>query len=109
MPINEIGLGTGPNTGTGEPARSAGQKINGNFLYLDMVKKPVDPFVWMNSVGGYVQKAVGNENQNQPEIGDLVWFKDVDHNGVTLTLMGWQYNGGDTEIKTSYTKIKSLI
>ncbi len=35
MPINNINLGSVANDGTGDSARLAGQKINGNFAYLE--------------------------------------------------------------------------
>jgi hypothetical protein len=37
MPIQTIDIGTSANDGTGDPIRTAGDKINDNFLSLDHV------------------------------------------------------------------------
>ena len=55
-----------------------------------------------------VEKGFGNDGETAIEINDIVYYKDVTFNGITITLVGWKYNGGDTSLKASYTKEKSI-
>lgn len=63
---------------------------------------------WLFIEGSWVEKDSGNFNISALEINDLVWFKDVLLGTVTITLLGWRYDGGDKTQKASYTKIKSI-
>lgn len=64
----EINLGTGPNTKTGDSARSGGQKINANFEYLFSIALPVQ-----NDQKYPLAKGYGNTAETN-EVGDLFMY-----------------------------------
>jgi hypothetical protein len=75
MPLQEINIGTGPNTGNGDSARTWAQKSNANFQYLE----------GLIAAGGkiriadlFVAKATGNTNLTDFEDGDMFegWVDD---------------------------------
>lgn len=65
MPIQDIDRGTGPNTLTGDDARTAAEKINSNFAYIMNIIK-------IKMGGLYVEKYPGNTNLGAYEVGDKV-------------------------------------
>lgn len=76
--------------------------LKGSFTF-----KPFDKFIWNETEQCYIVKQGTNANITLLETGDLVYEKDVDHNGLTLTIRGWVYDGGDTSLRASYTKTKN--
>ena len=67
-----------------------------------------EPVGWIWIEGSNVEKGAGNTDRTTLEIGDIVWFKDVQDGSRTLTLRGWRYDGGDKTQRTSYTRVKQL-
>ena len=70
-----------------------------NALLSDYTKRgqfQKSRFIWIESELCLIKK-----------VGDLVYEKDVDYNGNTVTLNGWTYDGGGTGLIANYTKTKS--
>ena len=67
MPIVNLNTGTGPNTGTGTPAREGADIINANFAYL---KGLIDAITTVKIQGYTVEKGSGNTDLVNFEVGD---------------------------------------
>lgn len=67
--------------------------VNAGWIYIDQC---------------YVDKKDGNCDNFKIEIGDIVYYKDVTHENKTITIVGWEYTGGDKSLSSSYEKVKNL-
>lgn len=73
---------------------------------ISLVTIAANGWIWMGDY--YLLKDAGNIDEGTLEVNDIVYYKDVDYNGNTITLVGWRYDGPDAGLKTSYTKVKSI-
>lgn len=103
MAQQTINIGSGPNTKSGDDARTWAQKSNSNFneLFGHMNENPVQV---IKSGTFAIIKKPGNEDVNILEIGDMVsgWWSGVEF---------WanaQYLGGLITAKTSYKIITPI-
>lgn len=63
---------------------------------------------WIYINDSFVEKGSGNTNQTVLETNDIVYFKKITNSGSPLTLVGQTYNGGDDQVRTSYTQNQSI-
>lgn len=55
-----------------------------------------------------VRKGSGNTNVDILEIGDIVYWKEIDEGGFITELIGYTYNGPDPELLTSYSLERTI-
>lgn len=96
--LEPIDLSPAENTGLGDPLRVGGTKINENEAKLFTLSRVVQE----NTLQVY--KAIGNQNIDALETGDLVvgWFTS------TQFLNPARYNGGSVGDIASYTIINEI-
>ena len=56
----------------------------------------------------FVRKAFGNSNITLIEANDEVHFKKITNAGDPLMLVGQTYDGGDKQLRTSYTQNNAI-
>lgn len=59
---------------------------------------------WKFIEGSFVEKGSGKTSTTVLEPTDDVYFKKITNAGDPLTLIGHTYDGGDTQLRTSYTQ-----
>lgn len=64
---------------------------------------------WIWIEGSNVEKAVGNFDLTTLEVGDEVYFKKIANGSDPVTLVGWQYNGGDKTLVSGYDLIQTIL
>jgi len=59
-------------------------------------------WIWIDD--SWVEKTVGNTDLTTLEANDNVYFKKITNGGDPLTLIGHTYDGGDAQLRASYTQ-----
>lgn len=63
---------------------------------------------WIWIEGSHVEKDSGNFDITALEAGDIVWFKPITNGGDPLTLEGYTYDGGDSQLIANYTQNQAI-
>lgn len=79
---------------------------NSVVLGVDINSEKLNGWIYIEKC--YVSKNEINKDNNIIQSGDVVYYKEVIHNGNVVSLVGWEYNAGDKLLIESYNKIKNI-
>jgi len=82
-------------------------RVEGEYVTIQQLIN-ITQGLWKNIEGSWVEKDIANVSETVLEVGDLVYFKKISNGTDPLTLVGQTYDGGDKQLRASYTQTQAI-